>query len=382
MADYPIEGLGWKTPLEVATKPNMDHIASKGRVGILKTIPDGMYPGSDVANLSILGYDPRKYYTGRGPLEAGAMGVQLGRMDTAFRCNLITERDGMLADYSAGHISDGEASQLIRAMNEFTRIGEFHAGIDYRHLFILRDCDPSIVSTPPHNITGQPIAEHMLKPSWDRTAEELNRLMLDSKEVLSKHPVNELRVQGGKNPANMVWLWGQGRRPALEKLEDKNGLTGAMIAEVNLIKGIGFYAGMSAPKVPGATGYYDTNYEGEAEYALRALETHDLVYVHVEAPDEAGHAGDVEMKVKTIEDLDRRLLGKILDGVPEGCKVAVLPDHPTPIEVRTHVPEPVPFAICAPHLPGDGLRFDEFAGRKGSLGSLEGEGFMKLLLKI
>jgi 2,3-bisphosphoglycerate-independent phosphoglycerate mutase len=382
MADYPLRELDGKTPLSAADKPNMDSIAFKGKMGILKTVPDGMFPGSDVANLSILGYDPRKYYTGRGPLEAGAMGVHLGLADTAFRCNLITERDGKLADYSAGHVSKEESSQLIEAMKKFTQLGEFYVGIDYRHLFVMRDCDPSIQYTPPHDIIGQPIADYLIKSSEDETAQKLNRLMLDSKAVLSKHPVNERRVRAGKNPANMIWLWGHGKKPRLEKLEEKYGLSGAMVAEVNLIKGIGFYAGMSIIDVPGATGYYDTNYEGEADYTLQALETHDLVFVHVEAPDEAGHAGDIEMKVKTIEDLDKRLLGRILDKVPEDCKIAVLPDHPTPIKIRTHVAEPIPFAICAPGLKGDGLKFDEIAGRKGSLGPLEGEEFMRLLLKI
>lgn len=380
MADYPLEELGGKTPLEIAHKPNMDFIASKGKMGILKTIPNGMPPDSSIANLSILGYDPKKYYTGRGPLEAGAMGVHLGDEDTAFRCNLITERDGKIFDYSAGHVTTEEATKLLDEMKKF-KIGNFYAGVSYRNLFILRNCDPHIECTPPHDVVGEPVSKHLIKPKNNETARKLNELMLASKDILSKHPTNLKRTKLGKNSANMIWLWGQGKKPKMEKLNEKYGLGGAMISAVNLIKGIGVYAGMSVIDVPGATAYYDTNYEGKADYAVKALETNDLVYIHVEAPDEAGHAGDMEMKIKTIEDLDKRLVGRILDRAEE-CKIAVLPDHPTPIKVKTHVPDPIPFAIYTPNSRGDGLKFDEASAKKGSLGSIVGEEFMKLLLTI
>ncbi len=380
MADYPLKKLGGKTPLEVADKPNMDSIAFKGKMGILKTVPDGMVPGSDVANLSILGYDPKKYYTGRGPLEAGSMGVKLGDEDTAFRCNLITEKDGRVFDYSSGHITTEEAKELIEEMKKF-KIGEFYIGVSYRHLFVMRNCNPKIQTAPPHDIGGKLISDHLIKPRDSEIAQKLNQFMMASKGVLSKHPVNIARVKQGKNPANMIWLWSNGKKPKLEKMKDKYGLRAALISAVPLINGIGIYTGMEIINVPGVTGYYDTNYEGKADYALKALESNDFVYVHVEAPDEAGHVGDLEMKIKTIEDLDKRLVGRILDGAEE-CKIAILPDHPTPIKVRMHVPDPIPFAIYAPHLSGDKLRFDESSAKMGSLGFIVGEEFMKLLLTI
>ncbi|MBA7502632.1 2,3-bisphosphoglycerate-independent phosphoglycerate mutase [subsurface metagenome] len=380
MADYPLKKLGGKTPLEVADKPNMDSIASKGKMGILKTVPDGMVPGSDVANLSILGYDPRKYYTGRGPLEAGSMGVKLGDEDTAFRCNLITEKDGRVFDYSSGHISTEEARELIEEMKTF-KLGEFYIGVSYRHLFVMRNCNPKIQTSPPHDIGGKLISDHLIKPRDSEIAQKLNQFIMASKGVLSKHPVNIARVKQGKNPANMIWLWSNGKKPKLEKMKDKYGLRAALISAVPLINGIGIYTGMEIINVPGVTGYYDTNYEGKADYALKALESNDFVYVHVEAPDEAGHEGNLETKIKTIEDLDKRLVGRILDGAGE-CKIAILPDHPTPIKVRMHVPDPIPFAIYAPHLSGDKLRFDESSAKMGSLGFIVGEEFMRLLLTI
>ncbi len=379
MADYPVKELGGRTPLEVAHKPNMDFIASEGRMGLIKTIPDGMPPDSAVANLSILGYDPRKYFTGRGPLEAGAMGIELGPGDVAFRCNLITEGDGLILDYAGGHITTEESAQLLKSMEKFG-LGEFHVGVSYRHVFVLRDSDASAGCTPPHDVVGEPVSKHLIPPK-DKISKKLDEFMLASKDVLSKHPINRRRIKEGKNPANMIWLWSPGRRPELEPFKQRYGLKGAMISAVNLIKGIGVYAGMEMVSVPGATGYYDTNYEGKADYALKALETKDFVYIHVEAPDEAGHEGDAEQKVKTIEDLDKRLFGRILKRA-EDCKVAVLPDHPTPIKVRTHTPDPVPFAIYAPGVKGDKLKFDEVSAKKGSLGLIAGEKFMGLFLAI
>jgi len=379
MADYPVEELDGKTPLQVANKPNMDRLASEGRLGLLRTVPEGMYPDSTVANFSILGYDPRKYYTGRGPLEAGALGVKLGDSDVAFRCNLITEGNGRILDYSAGHVSTEEAAKLIGEMGKF-KAGEFHVGVSYRHIFVLREGDPNLTSIPPHDIVGEQISRNLLKPEENETAKMLNKLMLDSRKVLSGHPVNLRREKLGKNPANMIWLWGQGRKPRMETLEKKYGVSGAVISAVSVIKGIGVHAGMDIIDVPGATGYYDTDYEGKAEHALRALEDHDLVFIHVEAPDEAGHSGDLKAKIKAIEDLDGRLVGKVLDGAPEDCRIAVLPDHPTPLEIRVHVSDPVPFAIYTPGLAGDKLRFDESSAKRGSLGEIAGEQFMRLLL--
>ena len=335
MADHPVRKLGGKTPLEVAHKPNMDSIAREGRMGVLKTVPNGMPPGSDVANLSILGYKPECCYTGRGPLEAADMGIKLGAKDVAFRCNLITEREGRMHDYSAGHITTEEARELIKELGRRFRIGEFYPGITYRHIFVLRNCNPEIQTDPPHEIPGEPISEHMIRPRMNEVAKKLNKLMLDSRKVLSSHIVNLVREKQGKNPANMIWLWSHGKRPKLESFKKKYGLRAAMISAVPLIRGIGVYTKMSIINVPGATGYFDTNYEGKAVYALKALEDHDFVYLHVEAPDEAGHEGDLEMKIKTIEDLDRRLIGHLLDGLPENSRIAVLPDHPTPIEVKT-----------------------------------------------
>lgn len=382
MADYPLSELRGKTPLQVANKPNIDGIARRGRCGLFRTIPQGMGAGSDIANLSVLGYDPRRYYTGRGPLEAASIGVKLNSDDIAFRCNLITEKEGKIEDYSAGHITSGEARELIAAVSKaFGSIGEFYAGVSYRHLFVFRNGSEGLESTPPHDAAGENIQKHLLKPVNSSTAQKLNRMMLDSKAVLSSHPVNLKRIREGKNPGNMLWLWGQGRAPRMEPLQNKYGLRGAVISAVDLIKGIGACLGMEIIKVQGATGYYDTNYEGKAEAALEALERKDYVYVHVEAPDEAGHVGNLEEKIRSIENLDGRLVGKILSGAPENTTIAVLPDHPTPIKVKTHVSDPVPFAIYSPNAKSDGVEsFDEEAVKQGSLGLLEGEQFMKILL--
>jgi 2,3-bisphosphoglycerate-independent phosphoglycerate mutase len=380
MADYPLQELGGKTPLEVANKPNMDTLASKGKLGTMRTIPEGMETDSSIANLSILGYDPRKYYTGRGPLEAGAMGIHLGERDVSFRCNLITESDGRLVDYCAGHITTQEAEELLKEMERF-EIGEFYPGVNYRHNFVLRNSDVEVGCTPPHDIMGEPISKHMIGPEGGELGKKLNELILKSKEVLSNHPINLARMKEGKNPGNMIWLWGPGRVPKLGPFEKKYGMRGAMISAVNLIKGIGVYAGMKIIDVPGATGYYDTDYEEIADYALRALKWNDFIYIHIEAPDEAGHAGDARQKVKTIEDLDRRLLSRLLAQAPE-CKIAVLPDHPTPVPVRTHTSEPVPFVIYAHGMKGDGLKFDEISASRGSCGFLEGTKFMEVFLKV
>jgi len=389
MADYPIDALNGKTPLQVANKPNMDALASKGRSGVLRTIPEDMPPGSDIANLSILGYNPKKYYTGRGPLEAASMGVALGKDDVAFRCNLITEENGILVDYSADHITNDEAEELMNCIkNKFgkPRKIDFYAGVSYRHLLILRNRAYSndLLCTPPHDVVGASIYEVLPKaktPAAESTAALLNRMILDSKKILEKNAVNINRIARGKRPGNMIWPWGQGKKPNMPTLQERFGMSGAVISAVDLVKGIGAYAGFEIINVPGATGFYDTNYEGKADYALRALEKHDMVFVHVEAPDEAGHSGDYEQKIRTIEDLDKRLVERLLNGLKQECTVAVLPDHATPVSVRTHTKDPVPFTIFSPKIKPDKVKcFDEISAKRGGFGFLEGEELMPLFV--
>jgi 2,3-bisphosphoglycerate-independent phosphoglycerate mutase len=360
MVDKPLKELDGETPLQRAKTPNMDFIAKNGSCGMLETVPQGMEPGSDVANLSIMGYDPKKYYTGRGPLEAASIGAQLEKNDVGFRCNLITNKNGLLADFNAGHISTTEASQLIETLNQsFSRYGKFYLGTSYRHLFVYNDMNAALLkSTPPHDVVGEPIQEHLLKGDDDRLnhlADDLNQLMYKSSDILEKQPINEKRVESGKNPANMIWLWGQGPKPQLPSFKEEYGLKGATITGVDLIKGIGTYLGLTNILVPGATGYYDTDYCGKAEYALKALEDHDLVFIHVEAPDEAGHAGDIHEKINAIERIDRRILRKLRDKLPsiDDYALAVLPDHPTPINIRTHTSDPIPYAVYTPGCEAD-----------------------------
>ena len=389
MADYPVDTLNGKTPLQVANKPNMDALASKGCSGILRTIPEDMPPGSDIANLSILGYNPKKYYTGRGPLEAASRGVPLGKDDVAFRCNLITEENGILVDYSAGHITNDEAKELMESIRK--NLGEpgkvdFYAGVSYRHLLILRNKKYSnkISCTPPHDFVGTKVAGVLPKaktPAGEPTANALKKMILNSKRILEEHPVNVSRVALDKRPGNMIWPWSQGKKPNMPTLQERYGISGAVISAVDLVKGIGAYAGMEIVNVPGATGFYDTNYEGKADYALRALEKHDMVFVHVEAPDEAGHSGDYRQKIRTIEDLDKRLIGRLLNGLNQECTVAVLPDHATPISVKTHTKDTVPFTICSPSIKPDEVKcFDEISAKRGGFGFLEGEELMPLFV--
>jgi 2,3-bisphosphoglycerate-independent phosphoglycerate mutase len=390
MADYPVPELGNRTPLQVAYKPNMDRIAASGRSGLIKNVPDQCTPGSDVAICSVLGYDPKKYCPGRGPLEAPAKGIKLGRNDAAYRCNLITEKDGAIADYSAGHITTKEAAQLIAAVKEaYDKLGkvEFYAGLDYRHFLIMRDFSyPELIEcTPPHDAIGIKVAEILPKatgPKAEKDARMLREMIEGSRKILRAHPVNVAREKAGKNPGNLIWLWGGGKKPVMPTLKEKYGVKSAAISAVDLIKGIGTYAGMEIITVEGATGMWDTNYEGKADAALKALKTNDLVFVHVEAPDEAGHVGDAKLKVKTIEDLDKRLLGRLMSGVGEPYAIAILPDHPTPIKTRTHSREPVPFAIASPNQKPDGVKaFDEVSAKKGAYGTVENDYLIALLLK-
>ena len=389
MADYPIPELGNKTPLQAAHKPNMDAIAAKGRSGLLKTVPDSLKPGSDVAILSVLGFSPKQYYTGRGAFEAAARGIELRDNDVAFRCNLITEKDGVLMDYSAGHITSKDSTRLMAAVKEAcekTGEIEFYSGLDYRHFLIMRNSPLSlqIECTPPHDAIGTEIKAILPKaksPEAEETANMLKEAIFKSKEILEAHPINVARQKSGVNPGNMIWPWGGGEKPKMPSFKEKYGLKAAAISAVDLVKGIAIYTGMKVIEVPGATGREDTNYEGKADAALKALEDNDLVFVHVEAPDEAGHVKDCKLKVKTIEDLDAKVVGRILEGLKEPYAIAVLPDHPTPIEIGTHTRDPVPFAIKSPQIEADGVqKFDEFSARNGGFGLVENEGAVSLLI--
>ncbi len=389
MADYPVPELGNKTPLQVAHKPNMDAIAAKGTSGLIKNVPDDLNPGSETAILSLLGYDPHIYCTGRGPLEAPARGIKLEGNDVAFRCNLITEKDGILVDYSAGHITTIEARQLIKAIKKaLGKKGaiEFYSGLDYRHFLILRNTPNSnqIQCTPPHDASGAKIGKVLPKAKTkevEKTVAILREMIRKSKDVLESHPVNVARVESGKNPANMIWPWGGGPKPTMPSFQEKYGLKAAVISAVDLVKGIGTYAGMQVINVAGATGLSDTNYEGKADAALKALDTNDLVFVHVEAPDEAGHIRDFAQKVKTIEDLDQRMLGRLLERIKGSYAIAVLPDHPTPIRVGTHTRDPVPFVISSPFGIADGVqKFDEFSAKNGVYGLVTTESLMSLFI--
>jgi 2,3-bisphosphoglycerate-independent phosphoglycerate mutase len=385
MADYPVPELGNRTPLQAANKPNMDSIAAKGCSGLLKTVPDSLMPGSGTAILSVLGYDPTRFYTGRGPFEAAGRNIALSEKDVAYRCNLVTEEDGILIDYSAGHITNKESGELIEQISlEMGRVGkvEFFEGLDYRHFLILRNYLPKevVACTPPHDAIGRSVSEILPKAvtaEAEVTAELLRRIILGSKDVLEYHPVNVAREKVGKNAGNMIWPWGGGRKPVMPTYKQMYGMDGAVISAVDLVKGIGVYAGMKIIEVPGATGLYDTNYEGKADFALDALEECDMVFVHVEAPDEAGHSKDYELKMRTIEDLDKRLIGRIMDGLKHEYVIAVLPDHPTPIKIGTHTREPVPFAIYSSNIEIDKVKmFDEESARLGGFGLIEGEEFM------
>ncbi|MDR0372810.1 MAG: cofactor-independent phosphoglycerate mutase [Nitrososphaerota archaeon] len=391
MSDYPIPELGNKTPLQAAIKPHMDTIAVRGQSGLIKNVPDGCTPGSDVAICSVLSYNPRIYCTGRGALEAPSRNINLGADDTAYRCNIITEENGAITDYSAGHITTEEANQLIAAVKKaYNKPGEveFYPGLDYRHFLILRNFPhpEQIYCSPPHDVIGQATNEVMPKakvPEAENNTQQLRDMIEGSRSILRKHPVNLAREKAGKKPGNLIWPWGGGKKPSMPTLKEKFGIKSAVISAVDLVKGLGTYAGMDIINVEGATGLYNTNYEGKADAAIKALETHDLVCVHVEAPDEAGHTRDYKLKVRTIEDLDKRLLGRILSGIKEPYAIAILPDHPTPVKIGTHTHDPVPFTIAAPNLkPDDVKTFDEFSVKQGKFGLVEKDYLLSILLSI
>lgn len=376
MADRPLKELGGKTPLQVAFTPNMDKMAREGICGSVRTIPPGFHPGSDIANMSILGYDPRLFYSGRAPLEAASMKVHLNEGDVAYRCNLVTlkhnreKTSAIMEDYSGGHITTEEAAVLIRDLDKELGNEEinFYPGVSYRHLMVWRNGYSDIECAPPHDIIGKDIADYL--PTGEGE-DVLRRLMRDSVGILDSHPINKERIAKGKRPANSIWLWGQGKKPRMPIFRDKYSLDGAIVSAVDLTKGLGIYAGFEVLQVPGVTGYLDTNYIGKAEYALEALKRVDLVYVHIEAPDEAGHSGNYKDKIKAIEDIDALVVGTILRGIKsfEDYRILLLPDHATPIEVRTHTDEPVPFIIYGSDIKrnNEGATFDETILLRGDL---------------
>jgi len=371
MADYPLESLNGKTPLEVASTPHMDWLASRGILGMTHTIPDGFPPGSDVGNMSILGYDPALYHTGRSPLEAASMGVALGPEDVAFRCNLLTLRNEggrkIMEDFTAGHISSAEAAEMILDLErELGGNGiEFHAGVSYRHLMVWRKGLEKMETTPPHDITDQAVESYLPKGEG---AERLLQLMRKSEEILASHPVNRKRRERGEKSATTIWLWGQGRAPKMPSLTERFGVKGGVISAVDIIHGLGVYAGLERVDVPGITGFLDTNYKGKGEYGLKALEEKDLIFIHVEAPDEAGHMGDAKKKIQAIEDFDEKVVGTILCGMkkwPE-WRLLLMPDHPTATILKTHVSDPVPFVFFSSAESGNptGLGYNETDAKK------------------
>lgn len=391
MADEPIDELGGKTPLQYADTPFMDALARLGTTGRLKTVADGFHPGSEVANMAVLGYDLPTVYEGRGVLEAASMGVDLKPDELAMRCNLVCIEGDLLKNHSAGHIRTEEADLLIRSLNRALgsdRI-RFYTGVSYRHLLVVKGGDKRLVCIPPHDIPLHPFRPNMVRaevPEAEETAALLNQLIMQSQEVLKDHPVNLRRIQEGHDAANSIWPWSPGVRPAMQTLKSMYGIQkSSVISAVDLIRGIGVYAGMKVIHVEGATGLYDTNYEGKADAALEALKTDDLVYLHVEASDEAGHEGDVQLKIQTIEDLDHRIVGPIFQALQtwkEPVAIAVLPDHPTPCSIRTHTNVPVPFLIYRPgDEPDPVMTFDEFSVENGKYGLLEKDEFIRQLIK-
>jgi 2,3-bisphosphoglycerate-independent phosphoglycerate mutase len=387
MSDVTYNELGDKTPIQSAKTPNMDFMARHGLVGLANTVPDGLPPGSDVANLSVFGYDPRNCYTGRSPLEAVSMGVELGPDDVAFRMNLVTLRPHgskiYMEDFSAGHISTEEGRELVQMLQK--ELGsaeiEFYPGVGYRHLMVWRGGRDGMQATPPHDITGKSVMEFL--PKGDG-ADKIIAIMNHAQMALHDHPVNRKRKEEDKLQANSIWLWGHGKTPRIASYHDKFGLSGAVISAVDLIKGIGICAGLDVINVKGATGYIDTNYLGKAEAALAALEDHDFVYVHVEAPDEASHSGNMKHKIQAIEDFDAKVVGTVLEGIRKFGDFAILctPDHPTPVQLMTHTSDPVPFII---YRGGEGegngsSAYDEGQAKSTGL-VVEGHELMEMLLR-
>ena len=352
MADRPVEELGGKTPLQKAATPNMDKLVQHGIIGKIRTVPPGYHPGSDIANLNILGYDPKQFYSGRAPLEAASIGINLKDDDVAYRCNLVTlkynkdKTRAVMDDYSSGHITTEEARELIIEIND--SIGSdritFYPGVSYRHIMVWSSGITDIECTPPHDITGKDITDYLPVGESEDT---LRDLMLRASGILESHHINRARIKRGNKPANSIWFWGQGKKLKIPTFREKYSIEGALVSAVDLMRGLGINAGFEILEVPGITGYLDTNYVGKAEAALKALERVDIVYIHVEAPDEAGHSGKVRDKIRAIEDFDSLVVGTVLKGVGtfDEYRILILPDHATPVALKTHTEEPVPFVI-------------------------------------
>ncbi|MDD3877874.1 MAG: cofactor-independent phosphoglycerate mutase [Bacteroidales bacterium] len=390
-ADEPIERLGFKTPLMAAHIPHIDALCAKSRCGQLVTVPADMPPGSEIANLSVLGYNVKEVFEGRGVLEAASMGVEIKFGELAMRCNLICIENGKIKNHSAGHITTEEAGLLIEALNKelSSEIVKFYPGVSYRHLMVVKNGDKNIACTPPHDVPGTPFADVMVKAkneSAQKTADLLNELILKSQKILENHPVNIARKNAGKDPANSIWMWSPGYKPKMKTYKELFGKTGAIISAVDLLYGIGAYAGFKAIHVEGSTGLYNTNYEGKAKAAVEALKEVDFVYLHIEASDEAGHEGNVELKTKTLEYLDQRVVKYIVEkttAMNEDVAIAILPDHPTPCEKRTHTHDAIPFMIYHPgEIPDGVLEYNEESVKKGFYGKIEGDAFIKALFRI
>ena len=388
-ADEPVEKLGGKTPLMVAKTPNIDRLCRMGATGLLQSVPESLSPGSEVANMTIMGYDAETYYEGRGVLEAAALGLEIEDDDLVMRCNLISTDGDILVNHSAGHISTEKADKLIHALNEEIGIDniKFYTGVSYRHVLVIKNAGKELPEcTPPHDVPEQPFAQHLPKGGKD-ISEKLKDIIIKSREILEEHPVNIERKKNGKVAANMAWPWSPGHKPAMPSLKGLYGIeSGAVISAVDLIHGLARFAGIKSVHVKGATGLYDTNYKGKAEAAMDNIKKYEYVYLHIEAPDEAGHEGDAGLKIKSIEDIDNYIVGPLLDFTQkfdEPVAIAFLPDHPTPCELRTHTRTPVPFIIYKPGInPDDVTEYNEETAKKGSYGNIYGTEFMKLLNEV
>jgi len=369
MADYKLPELDDKTPLEVAHTPNLDFLAKNGVLGTAIMVPESLPPGSATGNLSVLGYDPNVYLVGRGAIEAGGLGVQLNSDDVAFRCNLVTLDGDLMKDYSSGHISSAEAKELIALLNDElgTEYTTFYPGVNYRHLMIYKGGSERLNCTQPHDIPGEKFGDYLPKGEGQ---EAIIKLIKASWEILSEHPINQKRISDGKNPANSIWPWGAGKAPKMPTYKEKYNITGAVITAVDLLRGIGYYAGLDIINVPGATGYLDTNYLGKAEYAIATLKNYDFVYIHVEAPDEASHAADIEAKIGAIEAIDEKVIGTVLNEIsvyPEH-RILALPDHLTPIPVKTHAHGPIPFVAYGTNITPNGFaKYSEIEAAKSQV---------------
>jgi 2,3-bisphosphoglycerate-independent phosphoglycerate mutase len=382
-ADEPLEQLGGKTILQAAETPNMDKISAQGRMGLVRTIPAGLEPGSDVAQMSLLGYDPLKFYTGRAPIEAVARNIQLSPNDWVFRCNLVTISDGKMEDHSAGHISTEEGSKLIKDLNEHLSNEKlrFYSGVSYRHLLVFKDAIFDVKTYPPHDFIGTAVDKILPR---GKGADVLIDLIARSQQLFINHDINKIRKDLGENQVSSIWLWGQGKKARMESFEKQFGLKGAAITAVDLVRGLSMLIGFDLLNVPGATGFVDTNYQGKASAAIKALNKYDLVFIHIEAPDEAGHNGSIELKKKAIEQIDKHIVGPVLEALQgyEKWRILVLPDHPTPVEKRAHSSGPVPFAMAGTGVSGIlNTTFSEANAAKSGIKIENGFELMEYFLK-